>query len=88
MDRIVVHRTALRPIKTGEMTLTHEARTLARPFNLKRFTTSDGIHTLPISFLSDHVDGEDDDDELQVEGDAAAAAEEDDDDDDDDNADV
>ena len=65
LDRIVVHRTALRPIKTGEMTLAHEARTLARPFNLKRFTTSEGIHTLPLSFISDdaeHVNGDGDED--------------------------
>jgi hypothetical protein len=65
LSRIVVHRTALRPTRTGEMTLANEAKTLARPFNLKRFTTLDSIHTLPISFLSDHplVDENDDDDD-------------------------
>jgi hypothetical protein len=56
LSRIVVHRTALRPTRTGEMTIAHEAKTLARPFNLKRYTTNDGIHTLPISFLSDQLD--------------------------------
>ena len=70
LSRIVVHRTALRPTRTGEMTLANEAKTLARPFNLKRFTTLDGIHTMPISFLSDQplvdedeADDEDDDDD-------------------------
>ena len=59
LSRIVVHRTALRPTRTGEMTMANEAKTLARPFNLKRYTTNDGIHTLPISFLSDQASNPD-----------------------------
>ena len=54
LDRIVVHKTSLRPTRTGEITMSHEAKTLARPFNLKRYTTNDGIHTLPISYISEN----------------------------------
>ncbi len=39
--------------------MANEAKTLARPFNLKRYTTNDGIHTLPISFLSDQANNPD-----------------------------
>jgi hypothetical protein len=39
--------------------MANEAKTLARPFNLKRYTTNDGIHTLPISFLSDQASNPD-----------------------------
>ena len=53
LEQIVVHRSALRPARTGEMLVVHEARSLAVPFNLKRYVTSDGIHTLPISFVAD-----------------------------------
>jgi hypothetical protein len=56
---IIVHRTALRPTQTGEMILANEAKTLVRPFNLKRYTTNDSIHTLPISFLSDQTNNPD-----------------------------
>jgi len=51
VDRTVIHRSALKPSRTGEMLITHEARSLAVPFNLKRFTCSDGIHTFPISHV-------------------------------------
>ena len=53
LDRVVVHRTALRPVRTGEMVIAHEARTLSVPFNLKRWTTDDGYHTFPLSFVSE-----------------------------------
>lgn len=46
---IVVHRNALRPSKKGEIFIGHEARTVSVPFNLKRYVTSDGYHTLPFS---------------------------------------
>jgi hypothetical protein len=82
LSRIVVHRTALRPTRTGEMTLANEAKTLARPFNLKRYTTNDGIHTLPISFLSDQTNNPDSPPTI-VDADADDEEEDDDDDDDD-----
>jgi hypothetical protein len=63
------------------MTLANEAKTLARPFNLKRYTTNDGIHTLPISFLSDQTNNPDSPPTIV---DADADDEEEDDDDDDD----
>ena len=52
-ERLVVHRKALRPAETGEMRIMHEAKSLAIPFNLKRYVTSDGIHTLPFGFCRD-----------------------------------
>ncbi len=61
--------------------MANEAKTLARPFNLKRHTTNDGIHTLPISFLSDQANTSDSPSTIV---DAADADDEDDDDDDDD----
>ena len=69
LDRTVIHRTSLRPIRTGEMVIAHESRTLSVPFNLKRWTTDDGYHTFPISYFAEHRqefddndDDEDDDD--------------------------
>lgn len=44
-----VHRTSLRPTKTGEIVVAHENKHLAIPFNLKRFVVDGGIHTLPFS---------------------------------------
>jgi hypothetical protein len=32
------------------MLIAHECKSLAAPFNLKRYVTDDGIHTFPISF--------------------------------------
>jgi len=46
-QNIVVHRNALRPTKTGEIHIVHEARSVSCPFNLKRFVCEDGYHTLP-----------------------------------------
>ena len=46
-NRLVVHRRALRPAITGEMLIVHEARSLAAPFNMKRYVTPDGLHSLP-----------------------------------------
>ena len=50
LGQVVIHRSCLRPSRTGEMLIAHEAKSLASPFNLKRFVTSDGLHTFPISF--------------------------------------
>ena len=52
-DKVVVHRSCLRPSRTGEMLIAHECKSLAAPFNLKRHVTDDGIHTFPISFIAD-----------------------------------
>ena len=60
LSKIVVHRSALRPNRTGEMLITHESRSLAAPFNLKRSVTADGYHTFPLSCISVE-DNEDDD---------------------------
>jgi hypothetical protein len=49
-NKVVVHRSCLRPSRTGEMLIAHECKSLAAPFNLKRYVTDDGIHTFPISF--------------------------------------
>jgi hypothetical protein len=51
-DKVVVHRSCLRPSRTGEMLIAHECKSLAAPFNLKRHVTDDGIHTFPISYLA------------------------------------
>ena len=50
LGQVVIHRSCLRPSRTGEMLIAHEAKSLAAPFNLKRFVTSDGLHTFPLSF--------------------------------------
>ena len=60
----VVHRTCLRPRRTGEIVVTTEAKRLSVPFNLKRFVTDDGIHTLPFSEIRNCDDDDDDDDEV------------------------
>ena len=46
-DRLAVHRNCLRPSRAGEIRLYHETRSPALPFNLKRWVTPDGVHTLP-----------------------------------------
>jgi hypothetical protein len=51
LNQVVVHRSCLRPSRTGEMLIAHECKSLAAPFNLKRHVTSDGLHTFPISYL-------------------------------------
>ena len=38
-EKIIVHRSTLKPLRTGEMLIGHEARSLLVPFNLKRWTT-------------------------------------------------
>ena len=55
LNQVVVHRSCLRPSRTGEMLIAHECKSLAAPFNLKRHVTSDGLHTFPISFVPDEV---------------------------------
>jgi len=55
LNQVVIHRSCLRPTRTGEMIIAHECKSLAAPFNLKRFVTSDGIHTFPISFFPDSL---------------------------------
>ena len=59
----VVHRTCLRPRRTGEIVVATEAKRLSVPFNLKRFVTDDGIHTLPFSEIECLSDDDDDDDD-------------------------
>jgi hypothetical protein len=61
VDKVVVHRSCLRPSRTGEMLIAHECKSLAAPFNLKRHVTDDGIHTFPISYVPDDDDDDDDD---------------------------
>ena len=72
-NRIVVHRTCLRPTRTGEMLINHESRSLAVPFNFKRRVVGlRGIHTLAFSEdapeedddADDVNDNDDDDDEF------------------------
>jgi hypothetical protein len=72
VEKVVVHRSCLRPSRTGEMLIAHECKSLAAPFNLKRQVSSDGIHTFPVSYLADKAidgDGSDDDDEEEVDND-------------------
>jgi hypothetical protein len=64
-DKVVIHRSCLRPSRTGEMLIAHECRSLAAPFNLKRHVTADGVHTLPISYLPADENEDDPDDNLQ-----------------------
>ena len=44
-----INRKALRPTAAGEMCITHESRSIACPINVKRYVTSNGVHTLPLS---------------------------------------
>jgi hypothetical protein len=65
VETVVVHRSCLRPSRTGEMLIAHECKSLAAPFNLKRHVHSDGIHTFPISYVADDDDDDVDDGEGQ-----------------------
>ena len=52
-DSVVVHRTCLRPARTGEIQLNHESRSLSIPYNLKRKVVGEkGIHSFA---FSEHV---------------------------------
>ena len=64
VDKTVVHRSCLRPSRTGEMLIAHECKSLAAPFNLKRHVTADGLHSFPVSYVAD----EDDDDVVDEDG--------------------
>lgn len=44
-ERVVVHRTSLRPSRAGEIFLTKESKSLAVPFNLKRRVDDSGLHS-------------------------------------------
>jgi hypothetical protein len=44
-----IDRKALRPSGAGEMCITHESRSIACPINVKRYVTSNGVHTIPLS---------------------------------------
>jgi hypothetical protein len=57
LNQVVVHRSCLRPSRTGEMLIAHECKSLAAPFNLKRYVTEDGLHTFPISYFPDFLIG-------------------------------
>ena len=48
---VTVHRSCLKPTRTGEIVIASEARSLSVPFNFKRHVTSDGVHSLPFSSL-------------------------------------
>lgn len=56
LNQVVVHRSCLRPSRTGEMLIAHECKSLAAPFNLKRYVTEDGLHTFPISYVPDDAE--------------------------------
>jgi hypothetical protein len=56
LQRFVIHRTCLRPARTGEMLLAHESRSMTAPFNLKRLVTPCGYHTFPVSDASGTVE--------------------------------
>ena len=43
--RTVIHRSALRPSRAGEIMLKHESKSLAMPFNFKRLVRKGGVHT-------------------------------------------
>ena len=58
VDKTVVHRSCLRPSRTGEMLIAHECKSLAAPFNLKRHVTADGLHSFPVSYVADTDHGE------------------------------
>ena len=58
LNQVVVHRSCLRPNRTGEMLIAHEAKSLAFPFNLKRFVTADGLHSFPVSYFADGNGGD------------------------------
>jgi hypothetical protein len=64
LDKVTVHRTALRPNRTGEILMVHESRSMTTPFNLKRLvdTASNGLHTYPLSFGVPHITHEEADD--------------------------
>ena len=57
LGRVVVHRTCLRPARTGQILVSHEARSLSRPLNLKRRVTPDGLHSFPLSYVADGSSG-------------------------------
>jgi hypothetical protein len=63
VDKVVVHRSCLRPSRTGEMLVAHECKSLAAPFNLKRRVHEDGIHTFPISYVPDIRGSEEEEEE-------------------------
>lgn len=47
-----IDRKALRPSGAGEMCITHESRSIACPINVKRYVTSNGVHTIPLSLAA------------------------------------
>ena len=57
--RVAVGRNCLRPSRAGEIRLFHETRSLALPFNMKRWVTQDGIHTLAFGLPSHYYPGGD-----------------------------
>jgi hypothetical protein len=67
-DKVVVHRSCLRPSRTGEMLIAHECKSLAAPFNLKRHVTADGLHTFPVSYIPDADDLDDNDNDSDNDG--------------------
>jgi len=63
VEKTVIHRSCLRPSRTGEMLIAHECKSLAAPFNLKRYVTDDGLHSFPVSYVPDAPAADEDDGE-------------------------
>ena len=57
VEKTVIHRSCLRPSRTGEMLIAHECKSLAAPFNLKRYVADDGLHSFPVSYVPDEDGG-------------------------------
>jgi hypothetical protein len=39
------------------MLIAHECKSLAAPFNLKRYVADDGLHSFPVSYVPDEDGG-------------------------------
>ena len=66
----IIHRTCLKPSRTGEIVIAREAKRMSVPFNLKRYVTDDGIHTVPFSKLADQDNDNNDNDDDDGDDDA------------------
>jgi len=85
---VTVHRTCLRPTRTGEIVIASEAKSLSVPFNFKRHVTRDGVHSLPFSSLPRvETDAAGDDGEASSSSSSSSSVDDDEDDDDDDDDD-
>ena len=48
-NRTLVTRTSLQPTLAGEIVIVRQSKSMNGPYNFKRYVTSDGLHTLPLS---------------------------------------